>query len=41
MNVAPDKGIIAELNKEAEILKSEFAAMAAEIKKRKRKGKKP
>ena len=33
LNVAPDKGIIAELNKEAEILKSEFAAIAAEIKK--------
>lgn len=39
LNVAPDKGIIAELNKEAEILKSEFAAMAAEIKKTEKKGK--
>lgn len=39
LNVAPDKGIIAELNKDAEMLKSEFAALAAEIRKTEKKGK--
>lgn len=39
LNVAPDKGVIAELNKDAEMLKSEFAALAAEIRKTEKKGK--
>ena len=39
LNVAPDKGIIAELNKDAEMLKSKFAALAAEIRTTEKKGK--
>lgn len=39
LDVAPDKGTLAELNKEAEMLKTEFAALAAEIRTTEKKGK--